>query len=350
MASSKVMPTSSSTSTSTISDLSLLPSSSPNSIDYFHLNHTFNPNHRFHSNHLLNRDQMIPEELRISDAPSLMAGDDVSGASAAVSPMTVDTMFSNDDGNDGGDDNENNCGMLDAEITLIDAAGAISAVDCGGDGEGMRRRTAEEVWREIVGGSERRECKVEAADEMMTLEDFLARATAGEDEDAVVGAVEEGVKAEGSVSGAGMYGFDHQGMVQGVFPMAGMVAGGVAGYGNGRGATEVAVAVAGGGGGRGKRCRGNGGVMETLDKAAQQRQRRMIKNRESAARSRERKQAYQVELEALAAKLEEENEQLLREKAHRTKQRYMQLMEKIVPVVEKRRPPRTLRRVHSMQW
>jgi hypothetical protein len=30
--------------------------------------------------------------------------------------------------------------------------------------------------------------------------------------------------------------------------------------------------------------------MEPLDKAAQQRQRRMIKNRESAARSRERKQ------------------------------------------------------------
>ncbi|GKG54346.1 G-box-binding factor 4-like protein, partial [Tanacetum coccineum] len=42
-------------------------------------------------------------------------------------------------------------------------------------------------------------------------------------------------------------------------------------------------------------------VLDPLqDKAAQQRQRRMIKNRESAARSRERKQAYQAELESLA--------------------------------------------------
>uniref|UniRef100_A0A2N9I5L2 BZIP domain-containing protein n=1 Tax=Fagus sylvatica TaxID=28930 RepID=A0A2N9I5L2_FAGSY len=55
-------------------------------------------------------------------------------------------------------------------------------------------------------------------------------------------------------------------------------------------------------------------VLEPLDKAAQQRQRRMIKNRESAARSRERKQAYQVELESLAVRLEEENELLLKEK------------------------------------
>ncbi|KAG5126101.1 hypothetical protein JHK82_026936 [Glycine max] len=54
--------------------------------------------------------------------------------------------------------------------------------------------------------------------------------------------------------------------------------------------------------------------LPTLDKAAQQRQRRMIKNRESAARSRERKQAYQVELESLAVKLEEENDKLLKEK------------------------------------
>ncbi|KAJ6930877.1 hypothetical protein NC652_014407 [Populus alba x Populus x berolinensis] len=52
--------------------------------------------------------------------------------------------------------------------------------------------------------------------------------------------------------------------------------------------------------------------MEPLDKAAQQRQRRMIKNRESAARSRERKQAYQVELESLAVRLEEENEHCLK--------------------------------------
>ncbi|KAF6163382.1 hypothetical protein GIB67_029231 [Kingdonia uniflora] len=65
-------------------------------------------------------------------------------------------------------------------------------------------------------------------------------------------------------------------------------------------------------GGRGKRR----AVHETLDKAAQQRQRRMIKNRESAARSRERKQAYTVELESLVTKLEEENARLLREQKY----------------------------------
>nr|GEW03516.1 G-box-binding factor 4 [Tanacetum cinerariifolium] len=55
---------------------------------------------------------------------------------------------------------------------------------------------------------------------------------------------------------------------------------------------------------RGKR----GPILDPLqDKAAQQRQRRMNKNRESAARFKERKQAYQDELKSLAFKLEEEN-------------------------------------------
>nr|GEZ33943.1 G-box-binding factor 4-like [Tanacetum cinerariifolium] len=58
-------------------------------------------------------------------------------------------------------------------------------------------------------------------------------------------------------------------------------------------------------------------ILDTLqDKAAQQRQRRMIKNRESAARSRERKQAYQAELEYLAFKLEEENHTLMKAKIY----------------------------------
>ncbi|KAK4434426.1 ABSCISIC ACID-INSENSITIVE 5-like protein 5 [Sesamum alatum] len=47
-----------------------------------------------------------------------------------------------------------------------------------------------------------------------------------------------------------------------------------------------------------------------LEKVVERRQRRMIKNRESAARSRARKQAYTMELEAEVAKLKEENEEL----------------------------------------
>ncbi|MBA0746185.1 hypothetical protein Gogos_008725 [Gossypium gossypioides] len=47
-----------------------------------------------------------------------------------------------------------------------------------------------------------------------------------------------------------------------------------------------------------------------VEKVAERRQRRMIKNRESAARSRARKQAYTTELEAEVAKLKEENQVL----------------------------------------
>ncbi|XP_062011147.1 ABSCISIC ACID-INSENSITIVE 5-like protein 1 [Rosa rugosa] len=47
-----------------------------------------------------------------------------------------------------------------------------------------------------------------------------------------------------------------------------------------------------------------------LEVAVERRQRRMIKNRESAARSRARKQAYTVELEAEVNQLEDENEKL----------------------------------------
>ncbi|KAK8930964.1 ABSCISIC ACID-INSENSITIVE 5-like protein 5 [Platanthera zijinensis] len=48
----------------------------------------------------------------------------------------------------------------------------------------------------------------------------------------------------------------------------------------------------------------------SVEKVVERRQRRMIKNRESAARSRARKQAYTMELEAEIAKLKEENQEL----------------------------------------
>ncbi|XWS54799.1 hypothetical protein CRYUN_Cryun10bG0120100 [Craigia yunnanensis] len=47
-----------------------------------------------------------------------------------------------------------------------------------------------------------------------------------------------------------------------------------------------------------------------LEKVVERRQKRMIKNRESAARSRARKQAYTLELEAEVAKLKEMNQEL----------------------------------------
>ncbi|CAH9091420.1 unnamed protein product [Cuscuta europaea] len=52
-----------------------------------------------------------------------------------------------------------------------------------------------------------------------------------------------------------------------------------------------------------------------LEKVVERRQRRMIKNRESAARSRARKQAYTTDLEQEVAKLKEENKQLRKKQA-----------------------------------
>lgn len=56
-----------------------------------------------------------------------------------------------------------------------------------------------------------------------------------------------------------------------------------------------------------------------IEKTVERRQRRMIKNRESAARSRARKQAYTVELEAEVTQLKEENARLQRQQALRSR-------------------------------
>ncbi|XP_010680820.1 G-box-binding factor 4 isoform X2 [Beta vulgaris subsp. vulgaris] len=332
MASSKVMP---STSNSTNSDLNSLSS-------HHHHHHRHHRHHHHHRNHPPSSSQMISDFTSTnSDLQQRMN----------IDGILRDVVYAENAAESGPNT------LLDAEITLIDAAGAISAIGNGEDAEIHRsRKTAEEVWREIVSGkNERKECKVEAPDEMMTLEDFLAKAGAGmegEEEE------EEDVKFEvsgGMQMSGGLFAFDHP-LAQSSYPQpppmpAAM--GGVMVYGDGGSGSGGGIAAGGGGsmevlgGVRGKR-RG-GPILEPLDKAAQQRQRRMIKNRESAARSRERKQAYQVELETLAMKLEKENEELLREKAARTKERFKQLMEKVVPVVKKK-PPHVLRRVRSMQW
>ncbi|KAJ6816451.1 uncharacterized protein M6B38_328445 [Iris pallida] len=98
-------------------------------------------------------------------------------------------------------------------------------------------------------------------------------------------------------------------------------------------------------GGRGKKRRE---MMDPVDKAVMQRQKRMIKNRESAARSRERKQAYTVELESLVTQLEEENAQLRSYQEEQTRKRHKQLLESLIPVTEQRKPLRPLQRSHTM--
>ncbi|XP_057737323.1 bZIP transcription factor 12-like [Arachis stenosperma] len=90
--------------------------------------------------------------------------------------------------------------------------------------------------------------------------------------------------------------------------------------------------------------------LTTADKASLQKQRRMIKNRESAARSRERRQAYTLELECLVLQLEAENTRLLEEQAQIKRQRYNHLLHTIIPVIHKRKPRPMLRRLNSLPW
>uniref|UniRef100_A0A1J3FWC7 ABSCISIC ACID-INSENSITIVE 5-like protein 3 n=1 Tax=Noccaea caerulescens TaxID=107243 RepID=A0A1J3FWC7_NOCCA len=84
-----------------------------------------------------------------------------------------------------------------------------------------------------------------------------------------------------------------------------------------------------------KRVASSGG--EIVEKTVERRQKRMIKNRESAARSRARKQAYTNELEIKVSKLEEENEKLRR----------LQEVEKILPSEPPPDPKWKLRRTSS---
>ncbi|TKY45825.1 ABSCISIC ACID-INSENSITIVE 5 protein 2 [Spatholobus suberectus] len=76
---------------------------------------------------------------------------------------------------------------------------------------------------------------------------------------------------------------------------------------------------------------------DMMERTVERRQKRMIKNRESAARSRARKQAYTNELENKVSRLEEENERL----------RKREELEKMLPCAPPPEPKYQLRRVAS---
>ncbi|KAK6939600.1 Basic-leucine zipper domain [Dillenia turbinata] len=80
----------------------------------------------------------------------------------------------------------------------------------------------------------------------------------------------------------------------------------------------------------------NGGIRGrkssgAIEKVIERRQRRMIKNRESAARSRARKQAYTMELEAEVAKLKAENQELKKKQAEMLEMQKNQLHNLAIP-------------------
>ncbi|RWR86851.1 ABSCISIC ACID-INSENSITIVE 5-like protein 4 isoform X3 [Cinnamomum micranthum f. kanehirae] len=181
------------------------------------------------------------------------------------------------------------------------AADMLPRVMDGGESNGCAAaaKTVDEVWKEITAG----EGKIEGGQveglvfkdppyEEMTLEDFLAKAGAVGEEDVRVSSVGGGFQSDPMLSNSNP--FQQQQQVESAVRVFGDGSEGGGG---------------GGGGGRGKRR----AVQEPMDRVAQQRQRRMIKNRESAARSRERKQAYTSELESLVTQLQEDQAKLVRE-------------------------------------
>lgn len=85
-----------------------------------------------------------------------------------------------------------------------------------------------------------------------------------------------------------------------------------------------------------------------LEKVIERRQRRMIKNRESAARSRARKQAYTMELEAEVAKLKDENKELQKKQAEMMEMQKNQVIEMMNMQHGGKR--RCLRRTQTGPW
>ncbi|CAO2182270.1 unnamed protein product [Urochloa humidicola] len=116
-------------------------------------------------------------------------------------------------------------------------------------------------------------------------------------------------------------------------------------------------------------CIGNGGMVRNgggnarkrdspedgcTEKTVERRQRRMIKNRESAARSRARKQAYTVELEAELNHLKEENARLKAEEKtillSKKKMLVEKMMEQARENVSAKKGGRGMRRCGSAMW
>eukprot|EP01018_Ginkgo_biloba_P028985 Gb_16168 [translate_table: standard] len=98
----------------------------------------------------------------------------------------------------------------------------------------------------------------------------------------------------------------------------------------------------------GLRGRKRGGPVE---KVVERRQRRMIKNRESAARSRARKQAYTVELEGEVTQLKEENRELRKKQEEMAERRKKQIIEMMAPMAQQMgTKKRALRRTQTGPW
>ncbi|XP_030450275.1 bZIP transcription factor 46-like isoform X2 [Syzygium oleosum] len=89
---------------------------------------------------------------------------------------------------------------------------------------------------------------------------------------------------------------------------------------------------------------------DVLEKAVERRHKRMIKNRESAARSRARKQAYNLELEAEIARLKKINQELLRKQAEVKEMQKDQISQKANGLYWENKRQCCLRRTLTGPW
>ncbi|TKW36626.1 hypothetical protein SEVIR_2G452300v4 [Setaria viridis] len=170
------------------------------------------------------------------------------------------------------------------------------------------KKTVDEVWRDIQSASGARQPTMGE----MTLEDFLSRA---------------GVAVDAGGAGCAGPHWLHQypPQQQYLVPRPLPLGAGDAVYRDGVGVGVFLSQVAGRKRGAAAAVTGDGVVERTVER----RQKRMIKNRESAARSRARKQAYTNELENKIALLEQENERL----------RKLKMLEPLEPPPEHERRP-----------
>ncbi|XP_074579552.1 bZIP transcription factor 46-like [Curcuma longa] len=160
----------------------------------------------------------------------------------------------------------------------------------------------------------------------------------------------------GTASG-GLDGFSHAGLHNRMTGMAGLGTAGVTKAsgspmnplpsdgiekGNGDMSSVSPVPYVFSGGVRGRKPSG------AIEKVVERRQRRMIKNRESAARSRARKQAYTMELEAEIAKLKEQNQELQEKQAEMMEIQKNQILQMMDQQNEPKK--RCLRRTQTGPW
>ncbi|KAL5216965.1 hypothetical protein ABZP36_017649 [Zizania latifolia] len=192
------------------------------------------------------------------------------------------------------------------------------------------RKTVDEVWRDIQGTANGclRQPPPPPAAAQMTLEDFLSRAGA--------------VAPDAADSGSGGCAVDGARWAQQQQPHHHHHVGRPVPRPLGVGSGPVLDALYHDGAASGRKrppAAAPAGEGAAAEKTVERRKKRMIKNRESAARSRARKQAYTNELENKIARLEEENKRLRMHKA-------------IEPVVQyvPQQEPKKLQRVNSANF